>query len=357
MAEWSLLPLRVFLGGTFLYASLTKLANPDFIHASSSISIQASLIAARRSSPIGWLMGPIQHVAVAVGIAIAIAEVAVGVGTLLGLWGRVAALGGALLSFILFLTQSFHSAPWFTGADLVFFFAWTPLIIAGSGTRLSMDATLARRAAHGAKVPDPELVVLPFVQVQQLCGHFEHGQCKVQHGAPCQPHGCPVLEGPRPSLLTRGITDHVDRRTVMLGASRAAVVAAVTTVAAALAGGVGWALHGKGPAKSQPPVNKHRTDVGLASQIPVRQSAQITLPNGDPGIVICLAPGQFVGYDTVCPHAGCTVGYSANASMLLCPCHGSQFDVTTGNRISGLTPTGLTAYTVAEASNGHLYLS
>jgi thiosulfate dehydrogenase [quinone] large subunit len=60
------------------------------------------------------------------GIIIALSEVAIGVGTSIGLWGRIAALGGVLLSFTLFLTVSFHASPYYTGADIVFLFAWIP---------------------------------------------------------------------------------------------------------------------------------------------------------------------------------------------------------------------------------------
>jgi thiosulfate dehydrogenase [quinone] large subunit len=43
---------------------------------------------------------------------------------------------------MLFLTVSFHSAPYYTGADIVFAFAWTPLLLAGSGPVLSLDAAI-----------------------------------------------------------------------------------------------------------------------------------------------------------------------------------------------------------------------
>jgi thiosulfate dehydrogenase (quinone) large subunit len=49
-AEWALLPLRCFLGVTFLYAGLQKLANPNFLNSQSANSIQAQLIAATRES-------------------------------------------------------------------------------------------------------------------------------------------------------------------------------------------------------------------------------------------------------------------------------------------------------------------
>ncbi len=45
-AGWVLLPLRVFLGFTFSFAGLQKLANPGFFDASNPASIQAQLAGA-----------------------------------------------------------------------------------------------------------------------------------------------------------------------------------------------------------------------------------------------------------------------------------------------------------------------
>jgi len=60
------------------------------------------------------------------------------------------AAGGLALSLMLFLTVSFHSAPYYTGADIVFAFAWTPLLLAGSGSVLSLDTAIARWADQRA---------------------------------------------------------------------------------------------------------------------------------------------------------------------------------------------------------------
>ena len=140
-----LLPLRAFLGFTFCFAGLQKLANPGFFDASDPASIQAQLAGALRSSPIHALIVPLAHQAVALGLLIACGELAVGLGTLAGLWSRVAAAGGLVLSLMLFLTVSFHASPYYTGSDIVFVFAWTPLLLAGSGDVLSVDAVLRRR--------------------------------------------------------------------------------------------------------------------------------------------------------------------------------------------------------------------
>src|SRR5581483_4797845 len=144
----ALLPLRAFLGFTFCFAGLQKLANPGFFDASDPASIQAQLAAAARRSPIHALVSPLVHVAVPLGIVIAFGELAVGVGTLLGFRAKAAAAGGLALSLMLFLTVSFHTSPYYTGADIVFAFAWTPLLLAGSGPVLSLDAAIADWAAR-----------------------------------------------------------------------------------------------------------------------------------------------------------------------------------------------------------------
>src|SRR5690242_2039912 len=141
----ALLPLRAFLGFTFCFAGLQKLANPKFFDAADPASIQSQLAGAARLSPIHALISPLTHVAVPLGVLIACGEIAIGVATLLGLWARVAALGGIALSFMLFLTVSFHSSPYYTGSDIVFVFAWTPLALAGAGSVLSLDAVIADR--------------------------------------------------------------------------------------------------------------------------------------------------------------------------------------------------------------------
>jgi nitrite reductase/ring-hydroxylating ferredoxin subunit len=55
--------------------------------------------------------------------------------------------------------------------------------------------------------------------------------------------------------------------------------------------------------------------------------------------------GTFKAFDAVCPHQGCTVG-SVQDDQIICPCHQSHFDATTGDRVSGPAPTGLTPKTI-----------
>ncbi|MEO6996767.1 MAG: Rieske (2Fe-2S) protein [Terracoccus sp.] len=55
--------------------------------------------------------------------------------------------------------------------------------------------------------------------------------------------------------------------------------------------------------------------------------------------------GTFKAFDTTCPHQGCPVTQVADGKID-CPCHGSQFDITTGNPVAGPAATGLTPKTI-----------
>ena len=254
LSGWALVPLRAFLGVTFCFAGLQKLANPNFFNANSPSSIQAQLIASIRISPLHELLGHLLRFAVPIGIVIALAELAVGLGTILGLWTRVAAAGGMVLAFTLFLTVSFHSSPYYTGADIVFVFAWIPLVLAGSGGVLSLDGVIAARVAGEYDLGPPTVVPIRFALVQQVCGHYENDCCTAQSGRRCNVHGCPFLSadpaGRGSTVVERGL-DEVDRRTVVLGGAAVVAAAVAGGVVAGTAAGLGRAVGGAKSPESQ----------------------------------------------------------------------------------------------------------
>jgi len=138
--RYALVPLRLFLGVTFVYAGLDKLTDAHYLAgAADPASFAAQTQAARATSPIGPLLGAVAHAPFAFGLIIALGELAVGIGALLGLWTRVAALGGVLLNLSFFLTVSWQVHPYYLGNDLPYLMAWTALLLAGA-SRLSVDA-------------------------------------------------------------------------------------------------------------------------------------------------------------------------------------------------------------------------
>ncbi|MFD5323685.1 DoxX family protein [Streptomyces sp. NPDC127092] len=140
-----LLPLRVFLGFISIYAGMGKLCDPVYFDGG------------ERGSMVKWLHSlhpwalaePLRDFAlqhpVGAGLTVAFLQVVVGVLTVLGLWQRVAAVVGALLSAALILTVSWKTVPVYDAPDIIYLAAWSPLIIAGAPV-YSVDGRLAGEA-------------------------------------------------------------------------------------------------------------------------------------------------------------------------------------------------------------------
>jgi thiosulfate dehydrogenase [quinone] large subunit len=333
---WYLLPLRLFLGVTFLFAGLQKLANPDFFRSSSPISIHAQLIGSERSSPIHGLLSHLISIAPAVGAVIALGEVAIGLGTLVGLWSRVASAAGMALSFGLFLTASYHSSPYYTGSDIVFLFAWTPLLLAGAGGAPALDTWFARSPSDA--VEQPGAVTRRAVLSKGALTGLVAGAYVVLAGvvtAVGRAGGGTATTQTANTLGGHGTTPTTAAQTAA-PSTTGGTAAPTTTVAAEPSG----------------------TSVGPATSVPVGGSAAFTDPSsGDPALVIQAATDQFVAFDAVCPHAGCTVAYQAAAKIIACPCHGSEFNPKTGAVIQGPATNGLTPITITKGANGDLYVA
>ncbi|MFJ1577837.1 DoxX family membrane protein [Streptomyces sp. NPDC088182] len=140
-----LLPLRVFLGFISIYAGMGKLCDPVYFDGG------------ERGSMVKWLNSlhpwalaePLRDFAlshpVGAGLSVAFLQIVVGVLTVLGLWQRVAACVGALLSAALLLTVSWRTVPAYDAPDIIYLAAWSPLIIAGAPV-YSVDGRLAGEA-------------------------------------------------------------------------------------------------------------------------------------------------------------------------------------------------------------------
>ena len=336
---WALMPLRLFLGVTFTYAGLQKLANPAFFRSASPVSIHTQLVGAQRSSPIHALLGPLVHVAPAVGAVIAIGEVAIGIGTLVGLWSRVAAAAGMALSLGLFLTISFHASPYFTGSDIVFLFAWTPLLLAGAAGAPALDTWFADRPG-------------PATATGARSGAVSRRDVVSKGAVTGILAGVVVVLGGAVAGIGRAFGGTTTTSGPSIGGGGGG--ATTTTTAGGATSTTSGAAASTTTSTAPQPAGKR---LGPASDVPVGGSASFTDPaSGDPGLVIQQTAGQFVAFDAVCPHAGCTVAYAKAAKVIACPCHGSEFDAQTGAVLQGPASRALGTIKIAAGSDGDLYV-
>ncbi|MET9417680.1 DoxX family protein, partial [Streptomyces klenkii] len=140
-----LLPLRIFLGLISVYVGMGKLCDPGYFDGG------------KRGSMVAWLTAlhpwpaaePLRDLAlshpVGAGLTVAFLQVVVGVLTIVGLWQRLAACVGVLLSAVLIVTVSWRSTPVYDAPDIIYLAAWSPLVIAGAPF-YSIDGRLAGEA-------------------------------------------------------------------------------------------------------------------------------------------------------------------------------------------------------------------
>jgi thiosulfate dehydrogenase [quinone] large subunit len=366
-----ILPLRLFLGAAFVDAGLGKLLSAAYLGPGpQGFAAQARGFA--HGSPIGWLVQAValRHPAPA-GLLLAVGELAVGLLTLVGLASRAAAGGGLAFSLTFFLTASWHTRPFFYGADLPFAAGWLVLLLAGDAGLPSLDRRLARRQRAQAGLGGDHEVAVPLGRLQQLCAAADpHGRCAGAAGRACRGQQCPLL--PRPA---GPVAFDASRRTVLARGGLAVVALGVTGV---LGGAVAAAARVLAPEtdsggglRSLPAPTTHPrahqaapsrtvprgTRIGSLSDIPVGQAASFTTPSGKPAVAVRLGQRSVVAYSAVCTHAGCTVGYDAGARLLACPCHGAEFDPARGAAaVAGPTSTPLPKITLHVSPDGGVYL-
>lgn len=308
-------PLRLFLGITFLYAGLQKIADPGFLDPAGTTYIGAQLQAFATNSPVGfliqWLALPFPQLT---GIGVIAAELVIGALVLMGLATRWAAAAGALINFMFFLTASWAVQPYFLGSDSIYTVAWITLALVGDQGLLTARRILAPptpggfRAAPGADLSRRRLLL--------------------QIGSA----GVAVVW--LLALLPR--TRHV-------GASEPDAAAPSPTVSPQAS-----------PTAVAAPAGKK---VGTLSQVRSRGSFTFTDPkSGDPAVAISLSGGSVVAFDAVCTHAGCPVSYDTGQRLLVCPCHGAEFDPARGAAVvAGPAPTPLARIKVQVGSDGGIY--
>ena len=340
VAASALLPLRLFAGFTFLYAGIDKIAlDPSFLDMSSRTSILVQLQGYAHASPLAplitalavpnaWLMG----------VLIALAEIVVGLGVLSGILFRTAAWGGAALSLLFFLTASWNVHPYYFGQDLPYGLGFVTLAIAGHGDLYVLGPWLDRQffpvrpAGRHAPIPAP---------VSAERRHLLHA-------------GVLGLSAVVLAVVARPLHD------LLIPASAAGLSTTSGTAAGtgtSVPAGAGSASASSGPAAPSGSTAAGSSPLAIATTAAVAQAGAFgfQVPTaignaapGDPGVVVSLGSGKFAAFDAVCTHAGCTVGFDPQAVMLVCPCHGAEFDPrNNGQPVAGPTNVPLTALPIS----------
>jgi thiosulfate dehydrogenase [quinone] large subunit len=289
---WSLRILRAFLGVTFVYAGLQKFLDPGFLHAGSPTYIGTQLEGFARATPAAPLMRLLAHAPLLVGIGVAVTELAVGIAVLAGIGLITASVVGLAINVVLWLSATWHVHPYFLGSDSIYAVAWLVLIVG------SWQVAKARPTAHAS----PRQREGAVTRRAMLRGALVAGIALAFGGI------ANALAGP-PSAASSGIT---------------------------VAGGSDRPNRDPRPTAEPPPATGSPTP-SVAPSIPGRRIANLdslrvgqavgfTAPGVGPAALVRLANGEVVAYSRVCTHAGCLVGYDTNAQLLVCPCHGAEFD-------------------------------
>ncbi len=306
---YATLPLRFFLGTTFAYAGLQKIADPGFLQPGSSTYIGTQLQAFATHSPIGFLLDVFAlPTPLLTGIAVIAVELVVGLLVLLGIATRWAAAAGALVNLAFFLTASWSVQPFFLGSDSIYTVAWITLMLFGD------QGVLTAR---------------------------------------------PIIFGPAEAGNVKARAADLDRRRLLVQLGGAAV--AVVWVLGVLPRSRAIATSSQAPstpaASPTTVASPTGTRIGALSDLQTAGFLNFQDPkSGDPAVAVSLSGGSVVAFDAVCTHAGCPVSYDTNQRLLSCPCHGALFDPAHGAAVvAGPAPSPLASIPIQVSTDGGVY--
>lgn len=298
---WFLLPLRLFLAVTFVYAGSSKLFDPHYLDSGSPLGVRAQMAHAAAGSPIGWLVSASAGHSTTTGLLVAFGEVAVGLGLLLGLLTRFAAFGGMVLALSFFLTVSWATSPYYYGADIVFLFAFSPFAVAGDGGVLSVGSALRRTVRARMDLPP----VPPLRETEAVRNEVER-RTVVRSAALAAVVGAgTVVTGSIVALARRGST----------GSPVAAAVGTPTATATPSA---------RATASVAPAPTTQARVLAKVADLPLGSAKPFTDADGNPAYLLHPKQDTFVALSAVCTHQGCPVRY--DGSGFRCPCHGATYD-------------------------------
>ena len=315
--------LRLFLGGTMLYAGIDKiLLDPRFLQADGAGSIGQTLRYFVTSG--GPLAALVEAVAlpqpVLIGATMAGAQLLVGVSLLTGSWVRYGALLGACISLTLALTSTWGVSPYYYGNDLPYFVGFLALAALGDGGVLRLGAP-----ARGVHDPDRRAALVS---------------------------GTGIVAGIAALLVldrTRAISAIAGGETPTPTPTPAASATATPSPTPSVTPTPTPAASATATPSPTPSVPAGDTAISGASGLTAGQALNFSA--GGTAAVLIKDGSTYRAFERACTHQGTSVDWQAGSGDFLCPSHGARFSAT-GQVTMGPANTPLRPIEVSVAADG-----
>ena len=144
--------LRLWLGITWIYGGWDKATDSGFLNPASGHYIGTQLSGYIGHSPISFLLRRMVEHATLVGWVVTISEFAIGFAVLSGVALTLAAVGGAGMSAMLWLSASWSVRPYFLGSDTAYLVLW--LVLLASLHQKSLHSHKDSKAARHQIIPN-----------------------------------------------------------------------------------------------------------------------------------------------------------------------------------------------------------
>ncbi len=398
-----LLPLRLFLGLSFVAAAVDKLTDKEFFDPNAIGYIGSQLVGFAKQSPVGGFLTIFAVPnATIFGALVLAGELAIGIGTLVGLFSRTAAFFGFILSMTLWLTATWEVAPFFLGSDLPYAMAWLTLALAGAHPIFSLDGQIKRemtlvKAERLAKFEgSPADSGLPRSDAAMLFSTTENPKEQVTLARKrfVMVAGATILTGTVSAIAwAKTLQSKSETTAPSAGAGQTtSSVATTTPQATASATSAPTTTQPSQPATSAAATNAPTTPasqptsasasttvapttapaatkapatvaaangpvLAALSAIPVGEAKAFIVPGTkQSAYLVHEADGSVKAFSAICTHQGCEVSYSKANQLFVCPCHGAQFDASTGAVVRGPARRALASFKVLVDNGNIIYI-